>query len=328
MLCVDDLIAHMNSKNIKFEIFSITDATPYLESNSNYFKLTSYRKNYSKYVDGPNTGKYENLDFAFLVELSRIDVELRHVLLNMCLDIEHFLKVALVKDVEKNMKNNTGEDGYRIVSDFIAYSEDNALDADNSPKVKKTFSFSKKIEQSRKNPYCKDLVEKHKDNMPIWVFLEILSFGEFESLIGFYQRTNQLSLKIDIKSLDRVRQIRNAAAHNNCVINDLTSSESCIRSPRFITDFLAKAGVNENARDKKLSNKRINQIVHLFYIYNSVVPKSVTRTKRLLELDTLVNSRMIKHKEFFESNSVLTSTYNFFLTIVSYLVHQDTTLKQ
>ena len=74
MLSVTGLIEHMQSKNITFNIMTVDWAKEYLEKNNNYFKLTSYRKNYSKFTSGKCEGQYENLDFAFLIELARIDV--------------------------------------------------------------------------------------------------------------------------------------------------------------------------------------------------------------------------------------------------------------
>lgn len=96
MLGVDGLIAHSKEKGITFEIISEDEAKDYLGRNNNYFKLSSYRKNYTKFPAGPRKGQYRDLDFAYLIELARIDVEVRHILLKMCLDIEHFLKVSLI----------------------------------------------------------------------------------------------------------------------------------------------------------------------------------------------------------------------------------------
>ena len=61
----------------------------FLRYNNYYFKLKSYAKNYPI---NPKNGKYVNLEFAYLVELSKLDMYLRKIILGMCLDVEHILK--------------------------------------------------------------------------------------------------------------------------------------------------------------------------------------------------------------------------------------------
>lgn len=305
MLSVDDLIQHCRDKGITFNFISEEDAKRYLSENNNFFKLSSYRKNFSKYTDGVNKGKYEKLDFAYLIELARIDVEVRHILLKMCLDIEHFLKVCLLKVVEENVKMGT-EDGYKIVTDFVqTFAPDDFL--------------GDKIKQNQKNPYCRNLVGKYGKVMPIWVFVEILNFGDLKKLIEFYAKKTGWQPPVDFRSLDRVRQIRNAAAHNNCIINDLTVLGSSIKTPVEITKFLSDAGISSNQRKKKLSNARINQIVHLLYLYDTIVKSPNTRGIRISELLGLMDKRMVVHGDYFEGNDILSTTYDFFKKIILHI---------
>lgn len=56
------------------------------------------------------------MDFAYLQELSTLDMYLREIVLNFTLDIEHFLKVHLLK----NISDNKDEDGYAIVEEFLS----------------------------------------------------------------------------------------------------------------------------------------------------------------------------------------------------------------
>ena len=67
MLTPSELIEHLESKGVKFELINKEDAQKYLEENNNYFKLVSYRKNFPKYENGENCGKYINLDFNFKI---------------------------------------------------------------------------------------------------------------------------------------------------------------------------------------------------------------------------------------------------------------------
>lgn len=153
-------IAAQEPKGITFNITSEAEAIAYLHQNNNYFKLTSYRKNYTKYTSGEKAGKYENLDFAYLVELARIDVQLRHIILAMCLDIEHFLKVQLIRAVEMA----SGEDGYSIVADFVFDNGNQSFSERAKNASQRSHTISNKLEYNKSNPYCGGLISKYHDN--------------------------------------------------------------------------------------------------------------------------------------------------------------------
>lgn len=48
MKSAQELVEHMKSKGITFNIVSPEDAVRYMEDNNNYFRVASYRKNYNK----------------------------------------------------------------------------------------------------------------------------------------------------------------------------------------------------------------------------------------------------------------------------------------
>lgn len=114
-LSIDEQITDMQGKGITFLYSSKEDAKRFLKYNTYYFKIKAYERNYDKYNATDKKGQYINLDFAYLKELSILDMYLRKTILSMALDIEHALKVQLLYDLSQNPL----EDGYSIVNEYL-----------------------------------------------------------------------------------------------------------------------------------------------------------------------------------------------------------------
>ena len=58
-------------------------------------------------------------------------------------------------------------------------------------------------------------------DFPIWVLVELVSFGELIQLCTFYDETRSPSrpILIEEKFLNIIRDFRNASAHSNCLLN-------------------------------------------------------------------------------------------------------------
>lgn len=318
MLTVDELVQYMKDKGIQFTITTEEDAKKHLCAHNNYFKLTSYRKNYTKRTSGEKAGQYEHLEFAYLRELARIDTEIRHILLDMALDIEHFLKVALIKAVE-DRKGIDGEDGYKIVTDFLMDAGNHCLSERTLNVSRRSGNFARKVSQNRKNPYCGGLTSRYNQEMPIWAFVELISFGDLKELVEYYASRTDWSVPVDLQSLDRVRQIRNACAHGNGIINDLRPDDKRngkSDAPRYISEYVYKAGISKTTALKKLSNPRVSQMVHLLYVYDQIVTSEHTRNMRLSQLKELINNRCKQNGFYFTDNPLLTSTHQFFARLL------------
>ena len=82
-----ELVQEMINKGIDIDPHSIEEVEKYLLNSNNYFRVCSYRKNYQKYQQGKNKGKYIGLSFDQLKAMAILDMKIRKVLLGMCLDV-------------------------------------------------------------------------------------------------------------------------------------------------------------------------------------------------------------------------------------------------
>lgn len=299
LLNTEQLIEHMKKKGIKFNIVNEEQAKDFLTYNNYYMKLASYRFNYNKYSAGKHCGEYIDLEFAYLKELSTIDMHLRYIICQMCLDIEHFLKVKLLNSIE----NNENEDGYRIIQKFIA----------KDAKLK----ILKKIQGHKSSDYCKGLIDKYHPYYPAWVFIELISFGDLAHLCHFYYELYDDKVSDHIL-LNSVRDIRNATAHSNCVINVLTPGNN--RPHNTVKQRVKKIpSIGQGSMEKKLKNKCIYDFVCLLFAYDEIITSEVTKRKRYNELNEFFDGRMIRNKNWFERNQLLTSSYQFVREVIDYL---------
>lgn len=313
---VEEIVDKMKKdKGITFNYMSRLKAIEFLSSTNNYLRTASYRKNYQKYTNGSNKGKYIGLDFAYLVELSVIDMHYRFMVQKMCSDIEHSICVQLIKDIE----DNEDKDGYDVAKEFL----DNHKNED------------KKIASMMAALHPSDLISKYftvecsetgyhsitnYDDCPIWVLFELLSFGSIINLYAEYYQS-QTEPYIPIKILNLVRSLRNSAAHNNCLLFNLNSNTTI--SPQEITLFIKElGGFTTSQRQKRLSSRVVLEFVALIYVYDKVV-KGKVKKHRYRELESLIKGRMREKADFFKGNDLIIATYKFIEKVTEKIIQKD-----
>lgn len=309
-LSSQNLIQKMSiEKGITFNYISIDEANNYLENINNYLRIASYRKNYNKLTYGNNSGKYENLDFSYLVELSTIDMHLRFLITKMCLDIEHSLKVGLVSRI-----NASSDNGYDFTFNFLSNND----------------FVIKDLKSKLKSAYVSDLIKKYFtvsgneitdfSNCPIWVLVELLSFGSFINCYIFYHTEFSKSKKseyIPKNILNIVKSLRNCCAHNNCLINNLHSKDA--NPPQIVSRYVSSFdNINTEQMRQKLKCRPILEFISLLYVYNTCVSEKV-RQHRLNELKDLFHHRVCEKSDFFKDNNLIKSHYNFIIKIINNL---------
>jgi abortive infection bacteriophage resistance protein len=287
----------MQSLGIRFNVVSSEDALIYLQQNNNYFKLSAYRKNYPKHDSGDFEGKYYNLEFAFMKDLAIIDMRLRYALLHLCLDIEHFSKVRLLRFIELSES-----DGYDIVDYYFKSLSDKDLS-----------QLKTEMCRNKGNPYCGDLLNKYNAEIPVWAFVEVIPFGRY---INFYKSCatffKDKKLTDEHFLLLKIKELRNAAAHNNCIINDLHPKTSC-----YSTNYgvLQKLNQSKHIKTKKMSNIRIQQIITTLYLHNYFVTSEGVHNSQCEALRALSN-RMFKNIHFYDSNPMILTTFHFLKEVI------------
>ena len=71
--------------------------------------------------------------------------------------------------------------------------------------------------------------------------------------------------------LREVNKLRNAVAHNSCVLCDLNKKNNNHRADTLVISYLKDCGVGKENRNTKLSNSRIRQITYTLYIFNIII---------------------------------------------------------
>lgn len=308
LLTVDQLIDHMKYRGIKFKEISEEEAKIFLNNNNYYMKLASYRANYVKCQSGEREGQYQNLDFAYLKELSTLDMYLRYMIMEMALDIEHAIKVKIIRDVADNPE----EDGYNIMKKF--------LEKNNN------INILKKIKSHKSGEYCKDLIEKYYPYFPVWVFVELISFGDLLYFTSFYE--NEYNIKIINNTfMNIVRDLRNASAHSNCILNKMTERiDSTKQINSEISEFVKRmSDVSKQSRKNNLNYKFTYNFICLLYVYDSLMSNTV-KQKRYKQIIEFMDGRAKKNKNYFLSNSKILGVYNFNKKVIDNLIRNTYTI--
>ena len=213
----DELADRLIYKGINFPKDKKDEVIEYLKTQSYYYKIASYRKNFPKNSDG----KYQNLNFDTLVKIESLDTYLREVLFDMCLDIEHVAKTNLMTMIT----NNNSEDGYSLIEEFSRINPD---------------KYAEILNRFKKSIYQKDMYSK-RNEISIWVFMEIIDFGTLISICDIYFTKYPTDFSAYHEQYKFIKNIRNTCAHNNVFLINIFDKTSHI--PRLESQRKTRHGV-------------------------------------------------------------------------------------
>ena len=305
-LTVDEQIDHMKQKGIKFDIVSEEYAKSYLSNNTYYFKLKSYAKafEYNKVKD-----RYINVDFAYLEELAKLDMYIRKYILSLTLDIEHLLKVQLVRDLTLN----EDEDGYNVIKLLFR----------KHPFILDNMEY-KKIDSA-----SADLIYKYQDNWSLWTIIEVLSFGDFIKLYKlYYDIYPDKNRKKIVNLLWSVKFLRNACAHNNCLLNSLRNpyihthlqKGSSIKNTKILANLVSNIEtIGKQTRLSKLKNPIIHDLTACLFLLDLLDVSDNLKTANYEILDKFLTQRCIRNSLFFCNDNVFLTNYLFVKNVLDHL---------
>ena len=274
MLTAQELVEHLKSKGVKFDLMGEDEARHYLAEKSYYFKAASYRRLFPKYVGGEHDGEYIDLDFGQLALLASLDEQLRRVLRDMTLDVEHFEKTRLLDRIAES----PDEDGYSLIADYRE-----AMRERGDPYLEN------ELRRRRNDLYSGDAIRKYWDEMPPWVLFSVVPFGTFLGVVKYCaDRWDDEGLRDRHYRLKRVKSLRNASSHGACILNDLGSAERGeTRLSPLVTQEIADMGIPRRARTRWLRNVRMQQVATLLSLYVKTVPGGRSFDTAATRLDEL-----------------------------------------
>lgn len=310
-LSPEELVASLKARGVAFGLCPEAEAAAYLRDSNNYLRCASYRVLFDRRPpaeQGGEPGGYVNLDFGHLCDLSSIDRQLREAFLQVCVDVEHFAKMHVL-----DRALGEGEDGYGIVAEYIAdinHRERNRLSGSLAARAR---------EGETHDEYTGDLIARHLDDLPLWVFLEVVEFGSFVDFCRFCaERWGDADMAQEHYVLKSVKALRNACAHNSCIVNGFTpDSRRPMTAPHaLVTDSLNAAGMaNSKTRRSKLGNLRVMQMASALWALDRFCTSERARERNASRLEAL-RARFEASRRLYDRTNSIASYFDFLWKLV------------
>lgn len=296
-LLVSEIIEYCkNELGITFNLMDEEKAKEFIEKNNFFFRLKQYC---SICTEQTKSGKYIGLDFGHLVELSTIDMFLRKLLFKMTIDLEHYLKVKLVNECQ----NNPADDGYEVVEKFL----------ESHNRIKESI-----IQFAQIPGYGGTSFRKYAEAPAVWNFVEMIGFAEFVSFYAFYYDFMQMDCEYT-KHFESVRRLRNACAHNACMLTSFKAVPNFKPDLQTNFEFLqGNIGVSNGTISSCMKVPLLNDFAVMLSVYTKLISSPKIKEITLQEMKDFFDGRMVYRKQYFENNLDIKNAYNFARKVLDY----------
>ncbi len=281
-------IDYLESLNITFNKINIAMANEIIEHEFPCSIILSYTSLYDKYRTKDLKDKFVNLDFSCLYYLAKINEEFQKFILLTCIELEQKLKTIFISDAEKLDSEKDFLKEY-LKSDYEFLSKANIKDFD---------SFINNIDN---------------DSLSLDKFINLFLYSSFEKMLySFYEKN-----AIDIynkkrapfeKYLPSLRRLRNLAAHNQPLINQLCETKAIPKNS--LSPFLSNKGIKAKTLHTNLSKPIMFDFCMLLRLYCGLMP--IQKIKLMYKnFKKILLKSNIKYGRYLKSNQTLVSSYNF-----------------
>ncbi|MGL5020526.1 MAG: Abi family protein [Mycoplasmatales bacterium] len=281
-LSVNEQIKFLINHGMTFQDMSQDEAKSVLMHYTYYHKVMSYKHFFSIYRQDANGNDiFNGLDFNDIYELQMIDRKLRALLNDICLDIEYYFKVYILKQIEFSIVPREAYFYYDIVD------------------LEKRYHITDKMNKRAKDyddAYSIKMLKNYPDKKPIWVLNEYLSFGEVIEIFAKYNRKKNLTkddFMIDL--LSRAKNMRNITVHNNQLFS--TKIIKVNGAEKLVKAYEEYFGIN--IKIGTISNHFVLNLLSTILIYAQLAPRSEFEEnidKVFQELHTIIKKNKIFDK--------------------------------
>lgn len=178
--------------------------------NVSYFALIN---GYKKPFKGTDGNYLENTTFEDIEQLYLFDEQLRIFMLKQLLSIERRVKSSISYHFSKQFRetnayfnvNNFDYTGFKV------------------EKINELVSILKNIHDDNKRSYIKHYKEHHNDEIPLWVLINAMTFGQISKMYSLFKESTQQRICNDFnipsqremeQILNMITLFRNVCAHN------------------------------------------------------------------------------------------------------------------
>lgn len=212
-------------------------------------------------------GRRQGLEFSYLIDISLTDRELRYILLDAALDIEHALKTFLITKITENPEI----DGYDIVNRFFQAMQDKG-----SGIQKQRILDRLKCDRHYQNA----IYQANHEEIAAWVLVEVLSFGDFLLFFRYYFEKypdKEIEINAIMGLLYSVKNVRNACAHGMTILHDFRENQI-----KFVNKELKRYIKSRGIVGLSYRYVKVYDILAVIYIHENLLRMGINELKELL----------------------------------------------